>query len=327
MKDTTRPVSGIFTRYRMVVRTTIAATDHWAQTVADGVKHDTASSIYQPVQAIISMLVEEEFPQAGTLEERLPGLPALRAVLSSYPVIDAVYAGYDNGDFFLLRSLHTQEIRELFNAPENSVIVVESSSFEDRNRSTDLFFDDELKLVQRRNRGETLFDPRTREWYAKAKDNAGLSTINPYIFFSRTREVDITFAQKNHAGDAVVGVDITLGQIASLLAAYLPTKSSELVLFRLDGALVASSSEMTVEDGGGRRLREAREQSPIVCLGIQTYKEGRTGRKFSLNSEGGNGCCFSILSVFPEKCRAPCFWRFPGMRCWKTPPPLYAGLF
>ncbi len=32
-----------FTGYRMVVRTTIAATDQWAKTVAGGVKQTTAS--------------------------------------------------------------------------------------------------------------------------------------------------------------------------------------------------------------------------------------------------------------------------------------------
>ena len=275
-----------FTGYHVTSRTLISATDHWARSASGDVKRENINTIYRPAQEILAILRQDDLPQVDTLEKRLASLHVLQAILDLHPVIDALYTGYDTGEFFLVRSMRERTIRERHSAPDNSAILVESTTIhEGRTTSVYLFFDAELKLLQRRELEPRGYDPRIRDWYQKAKRQEGVSISGPYIFFSN-RQVGITFAQKSRTGTAAIGVDIGLSLLSSLLTSETPTQDSAIALFRPDGTLIAFSDAMTVGDGTDKRLLGSEELPSILRLGIQMYKEGRTGHNISVNSDG-----------------------------------------
>src|SRR3546814_19591065 len=53
------------------------------------------------------------------------------------------------------------------------------------------------------------FDPRTRPWYLKALETAGVARTDPYVF-NTPGALGLTFAQRSSRAGAVVGADISL---------------------------------------------------------------------------------------------------------------------
>ncbi len=271
-----------FAGYRMAARAAVSATDHLVESVSNTVKSETMNAVYQPLQAFLAVLAQGPLSRAAGLDERLAALPSMQAILDSYPVLDAIYAGYEGGEFFLVRGLRSSEAREAFAAPQDSAVLVQSiESAQGKRRSEYLFFDADLRLLLRRPQGDADYDPRTRPWYQEAGAKEGLIASAPYIFFT-TRQIGATFALRNRRGNAVVGADIGLSQLSEVLARELPTKGSRIVLFRPDGALLAASDGMVVQGPQGARLRVIDDLPPAVRLGIQAYRDGWLGRDIDI---------------------------------------------
>ncbi len=263
--------------YRMTARTAISAVNHLADSVSRTVASETTNSVRLPVQAFVSLLVQGELPAAQNLQERLAVLPALQDILNVYPIVEAAYAGYADGGFFLVRPLRTPSALASFDAPADTALLVQSNDPAGNTfRAEYLFYDRDLRLLERRPQTYTGFDPRNRPWYREAAQERRLISGAPYVFFT-TQEIGTTFAQ-NAGGGAVVGADIGLSRLSKVLAAELPSKGAQIVLFRPDGSLVAAADGMLVQDGRTLRLRVPGEFPDVVRLGMQAYREGRRGR-------------------------------------------------
>src|SRR5690606_612393 len=78
--------------------------------------HASLSQTLEPVSRFAGVLALQPFVHARNLNERLRALPLLQQAFNAPPQIEAVYAGYVDGSFFLFRMLANEADRSLFGA-------------------------------------------------------------------------------------------------------------------------------------------------------------------------------------------------------------------
>lgn len=79
---------------------------------------ETIERHYQPIEFSLGLMRQSSLTTARTLSQRLASLPQLQQLLVSNPSVSAIYMGYHNGDFFLLRSLPPRLASPCRNRPQ-----------------------------------------------------------------------------------------------------------------------------------------------------------------------------------------------------------------
>ncbi|UCJ15069.1 hypothetical protein K5Q02_14455 [Pseudomonas sp. MM211] len=196
------------------------------------------SATYQPIHHLLGVLAFAEGARSDDLQTRMPLLAPFAQALRDNPKLASLYLGYRNGDFFMVRALRNRTIQRQFQAPEGASLQIWAVEQHANGRTGEyLYFDDALKLLERRPLGSQDYDPRTREWYSRAHSQSGTITTTPYVFFS-SGAIGTTLA--NAIGEqAVIAADLTLQDLSATLIKHKVTPSSEVVLFDARGLAVA----------------------------------------------------------------------------------------
>ncbi len=205
------------------------------------------AELYQPAQGLVDITSRSSIWAGTTLEERLAALPPVAEALKLNSSISAFYIGYENGDFFLIRTIDRNEAAgEALEAPDGSAYAIQSIERKTTEPvGTLLFFDERLHLIERRPLEETAFDPRERDWYRSGIAGDAQVATDYYIFFT-TGEVGLTFARRLVDGGGVVGADITLAALESGLARERVTPSTRIAVTDRIGRVIAlSRTELT----------------------------------------------------------------------------------
>ena len=215
-----------------------------ADELFDRVARETAHEVQRiatPGEALIEVLAQTRLGTSQTLAERLDTLPLLREGLAVSPHITAIYAGYANGDFFLMRRLPDAPFaRKELGAPERAAYLVQSieRGASSRDAGVYLWLDAGLERIATESRPESAaFDPRERQWYRAAAAATGQIKTPPYVFFT-TREVGVTLARRAAGTQAVVGADITLREISEALGRQRITPGTEIALVNTAGRVI-----------------------------------------------------------------------------------------
>lgn len=79
----------------------------------------------EPGSATLRILTFDPVVAAARLDERLARRSVLVAELIANPLISAIYVGYENGDFLLVRPLDRRDLRQRFQAPRMANYVVQ----------------------------------------------------------------------------------------------------------------------------------------------------------------------------------------------------------
>lgn len=187
--------------------------------------------VLAPAQATLAQLVYDPIGSADSRVLREQRMQVMAQILLADDLVSAVYAGYANGDFFLLRPLRTEKARSLYQAPADSAFMVQSIAhdLQGQPHGSWSFFDAGLKLIHDSDRPDYQFDPRNRLWYQAAQTSADQKLSEPYIFFT-TREVGLTLSQKSKQGPAVVGMDVALTDLGQEVSELRRTPGSEIVV-------------------------------------------------------------------------------------------------
>lgn len=193
-----------------------------------------------PMKSVIKILAETDLVSGKSQSDRLTQLGPMAAALIQNPSAGAVYAGTVNGSFVLMRNLKDRpQDRATFNAPANARFLVQSVNRDAEPAEGRFdFYDDALVLVESLVKPDYRFDPRTRPWYQEASESDGVIETEPYVFASN-QKMGITIATRSVNKAGVVGIDMTLTGISSLLERQQVTSSAELVLFRASGTVLA----------------------------------------------------------------------------------------
>ncbi|TXI31985.1 MAG: HAMP domain-containing protein [Aquipseudomonas alcaligenes] len=267
---------------------------------------------YQPIRRLLALLALNEKNQSYEGYQRLDLLPMFAQALRDNPKLAALYLGYEDGDFFMVRSLRNERLKKIFDAPANAAFQVWTVDRTGSARpiSESQYFDAELNWISRRQNLKETYDPRTRPWYQGAIDSGRQITTEPYVFFS-SRDVGTTLARITR-DRTVMGADVTLADLSASLARHKITPSTEVVLYRPDGAAVAYPDiQQLVVTNGTTHLVQVDKLSPalgeLFQRGLDKDRQGAmklAGKRWQVSysqfDEGGpNGLRLALLA--PEE--------------------------
>lgn len=220
-----------------------------------------------PAEMAIGIATQGPLAHATTHTERMALLPALRESLTRSPAASALYAGYADGDFFMMRKLPEPGPR--FGAPADAAFLVQSIDVNVAGRSGRWVFLDPDLAVLREDAADAYaddFDPRGRDWFRAARAAERPIRTAPYRFFS-SGEVGVTLAARTPGGQAVLGADIVLLTLRETLRAQKITPGTELALLDGDGgALADTGDDVAPARNGSPSL--APPASPVLAAAV-----------------------------------------------------------
>jgi HD-GYP domain-containing protein (c-di-GMP phosphodiesterase class II) len=261
----------------------------------------------EPAEMAIKLVRYHRITWSPTLAERLASLDFLGEVLEGSPALSAIYVGYPNGDFFLLRRLNTRE-QGLTGAPAEARYLVQSIERGARPRGRYIYLDAAREVIQTLDQPDYVqaYDPRRRGWWQQAQAASGLVQTEPYPFFT-SRSVGITLAARARAAESVVGADIDLATLGSRLARQKVTPGTQLALVSGRGELVAHEriAELLPADGQARTGLPplAALQSPALD---QLVERRGLGRDAGLQAErDDDGATWYTAAVAVPRAGAP----------------------
>ncbi len=211
----------------------------------------SASSLFQPIQAAVEQLAYHPATTSHEWTHRLTAVAALADMLDRHPGMASAYIGYPDGDFIMLRPLHTTQDRQRWLAPASAAYSLEQIN----RQATPLlyqrhYFSRSRQWVGQRAVTDRPLDPRIRPWFTLAQRTAGVAMTPPYLFFS-TGEAGITLTRQS-LGGSVVAADLTLQQLSDDLASIHIAPSARKALLDGTGLLIAGSGRS--EAGGLHHL-------------------------------------------------------------------------
>jgi len=220
------------------------------------------SGTHRPAATLVSLLTRSPLATAGSLAERLEALPLLREALAQQPYLSAIQAGYDNGDYFILRPIADPDLRQRFHSPPGTAYVADHIGRDDQGRRTmtRIHYDAHLGELARETGKETRYDPRIRPWYRLAQAGDGPTLSRPYLYYF-LKKIGVTVARRSTTGNVVMAADLTLDALSRSLASHEVSPSAELLLYTGDGEVIAyGNPEKLVVSGEGETFRIARIQ-------------------------------------------------------------------
>ena len=239
-----------------------------SSTLFERIQHDVQRDLdntYRPIRHLLSLLALHPATEADTLDERLEMLPLFVQALRDNPKLASIYLGYEDGDFFMVRPLRSDMLKQRFDAPNKAAYQVWAIDRSSAGTDSDyLFYDGSLNQLSRRQKLSEPYDPRQRDWFKRARADGGQITTAPYLFFS-TQEIGTTLARRSGL-TTVIGADLTLDDLSATLASHRVTPNSQVVLADNDGNAVAypESNRLLKEVDGKVSLVKVRELNPAL---------------------------------------------------------------
>lgn len=133
--------------------------------------------------------------------------------------------------------------------------------------------------LQFERRESTLFDPRSRPWYADGKLSQGHTWTSVYIDFG-TRQLLATRARKVLGADGgfegVVATDLSLKALNDFVGRLTVSPNGVAFIIEPDGNLIASSASrnvVTLPDGSGGRINAESSDHPLLSAAYHRVQE------------------------------------------------------
>jgi len=248
--------------YRSSTDVLTSASDQMLRQVAKSLDVSIRAA-YGPAATTVDLLSRSRLTDARDFEERLKSLPLMVEGFAGSPQFETIYAGYADGDFFIVRQLRTPDELEYYSAPADAAYMVTSREIDSTGGQTRvrMFYDADLVWLERRRLEGSDFDARTRPWYLMAAEKGERVLTEPYLFHG-LNVAGLTISRRFELGGGVVAADVTLGQLSQTLTGFEITPSSKLVLIDHQGRIIAHSDPqvgMSVSDESGEALLQANE--------------------------------------------------------------------
>jgi len=192
--------------------------------------NERSERLLGPAESALRILNHDPLAEGQTLDQRLQRLPVLVETLRSNRTLSAVYAGYPNGDFFLLRRVESNMQAGGRQLPRGTAFLVQSIEHLDgiSVQGRWLAYDNQGKALGEVAVSDYRFDPRARPWYQLAVAASDVVLTEPYVFFTN-KDIGVTMARRNAAG-VVVGLDASLRDLAGEVNDLRLTPGTEIAL-------------------------------------------------------------------------------------------------
>lgn len=266
-----------YSAYRGAQHSLATATDE-AITQAASLLDERIGRIFEPADNQLRLLSHSDMTRATTLEQRLALQALAREVLRGNPIVQAVYAGYPDGDFVLFRPLHYEGLAARFAAPTGADLLVQTITAANAGPAGEYrFYAPDGSLLEHRALPDYRFDPRTRPWFEAASVTSETVLTEPYLFFT-TRVPGVTLARRAADGAAVVGLDAEFASLASQIDGLRMTGSSELAIVDASGTVIAHHEPMAMlipEQGDTFRLASVDELARPLLASAFALADGK----------------------------------------------------
>ena len=290
--------------YRQTSRLVLEASDNAFSAMSRDVVQELART-YAPVQTLVDVLAAEPFADSTHANDRDQHVGALVEALRENPALAAIYVGDENGAFLLVRPVRDPRARAMLDAPVETSYIVQNVTPEANGARTSFrYLRDDLSTIDVRARPDFRFDPRTRDWYRAAVATERQVWTAPYVFFT-THEAGITIARAAGSRAAVVGADVTLEHLSTLLRNQSVAPSTELFLVSDDARVLASrhgpKTAQTISTSTGLRLPALDEFAgrAIPALKAQLGSGSRESRfAFDIDDASWIGGIYTIDSGY-----------------------------
>ncbi|SDS15975.1 HD domain-containing protein [Halopseudomonas sabulinigri] len=250
--------------------------------------NERSERLLGPAESALRILNYDPLAQSNTLEQRLQRLPVLIETLRSNRTLSAVYAGYPNGDFFLLRRVESGLQAGGRQLPRGTAYLVQSiEHLAGANvQGRWLAYDNQGEALREVAVSDYRFDPRTRPWYQLAESASDIVLTEPYLFFTN-RNIGVTMARRNPAG-VVFGLDASLQDLAGEVNDLRLTPGTEIALVGERGKVIAYTDlQRIVTDGAeGLQLATLPELGvPVLEAAHNMAAEARTPQLVELGGQ------------------------------------------
>jgi HD-GYP domain-containing protein (c-di-GMP phosphodiesterase class II)/HAMP domain-containing protein len=166
----------------------------------------------------------------------------LKLALDSSPFMSAIYIGFDDGGFVLLRQLTSLPARRILGAPDEARYlfdVIHRGPGGETSRRQELL-DAGLRDIGPPARAPTPYDPRVRPFYTAAYGTDSSILTAPYLF-AATQELGLSVARRLKGGAGVMSADLAMADLSQALARMRSTPSSEAAIVNDRGDVIAAS--------------------------------------------------------------------------------------
>lgn len=197
-------------------------------------------AFFAPVFLIAALLRNDpSFHQAMGPKEAIQ--PLIVSALTLNPQISAVYAGYENGNYFQILSISEAEksfLARLGGPPPTRFAIQEIRADNDGVRiETWKFLDADHRQIGTLTDDRPTYDPRRRDWYREASAKPqNIARTPPYIF-ATTSQAGMTVARAFAGG--VVGIDVTLDRLMAYVRSVRLNEEHRFVAFDDQNRLLA----------------------------------------------------------------------------------------
>ncbi|SLN35906.1 PDC sensor domain-containing protein [Oceanibacterium hippocampi] len=183
--------------------------------------------------------------------------------LKNHPQLAGLYLGLADGSFHYV-------MRDDSKGPGG--FRTKSIVIDDTHRRTELVWRRaDFQQVEAARDDNDDFDPRTRDWYRKAKSAQGPIWTDPYVFYS-SRKPGITAAAPLEGADrklaGVVGVDIEISKLSQYLRQLSIGFAGTAFIVGPDGGIIAHTQPETVVQVTDDRARPVRFRRSEELAGV-----------------------------------------------------------
>ena len=238
-------ISYSYSRHKELAMATAADLfDHISQQTAGNI-----GELYAPVEVLVDLTSSLPLVSTGTSENLDNLLGYFAGSLRSTPQLSAIFVGFSDGDFYLMRSILGYPLTGAkLGAPANTELIVQHIQRNENlaEQYSTHYYDTELNELNNSSDFVTGFDPRTRSWYNRAMRTKDSIATDFYRFYT-TLETGVTIAQQVKAGNAVVGADMTLHDISGKLSQESLTADTEVIVFSENGTVLGYRNERLLE--------------------------------------------------------------------------------
>ena len=170
--------------------------------------------------------------------------PVFFKFLKYHPDFTSVYIGFDDGDFFLVSSLHRQEaMKKAQKIPASAVWYTQTIGHRADGLRYEFrkYLNAGFVIVGSSSKLDISYDPRKRPWFKKASEIDTAALSDTYIFAS-SKEPGITVSRRFiGAVSGVVGVDLSLLNLSRFAKGQQVVDGGEIMIFDAAGDIYAYS--------------------------------------------------------------------------------------